>query len=317
MTPHQFRAGQLDPASAATLSEMSRLLAGLDRMVATPPLAVTRQGYDGQPMFYLDPSVAPAGPRSYLLDVPCPVFSGGVVVGMAGVVVAGDGSSAECVVKGECGGDCGGGDVPPPPPPPVTATISGTVYEAGSGSPIVGRDVVRWPTSGSPVTVTTNGSGNYSFGSVSGPSFQTVIVDDNGLGGAHSVDGGPWTFGAAAGVVVTTTAHDCDFVVGADPSATVNVTVQNAVGSTPLSGRTVTVGAEVRTTNPSGQASFAGVAVGSTAVVLTLGGGESASWAVDTPGASGKGATATFTSSSGGTHGVTFQVSGVTSGGGE
>jgi hypothetical protein len=191
------------------------------------------------------------------------------------------------------------------------------VYEAGSGSAIVGR-VVTLSYPGEPDgTATTDASGNYSFSGVEGPSLQTVVVDDNGLGGAHSVDGGAWTYGAAASVLVTTTTHDCDFVVGADPSATINVTVQNAVGSAPLVGRTVTVGAESLTTNPSGQASFAGVAVGSTNVVLTLAGGESASWAVDTPGASGKGATATFTTSSGGTHGVTFQVSGVSSEGGE
>lgn len=256
--------------------------------------------------------------HSYLLDVPCLVFSGGVAVGLAGVVVTGDGSSAECVVKGACEGEgCGGGSVPPSPPPPVTATISGTVYEAGSGDPIVGREITLAFLGEPDVTTTTDVSGNYSFSGVEGPSLQTVIVDDNGLGGAHSVDGGAWTYGAAASVMVTTTAHDCDFVVGADPSATINVTVQNVIGSAPLSGRTVTVGAEVLTTNMSGQASFAGVAVGSTAVVLTLAGGESASWAVDVPGASGKGNTATFTTTSGGTHGVTFQVNGVTSGGGE
>ena len=310
MSPHTFRPGVLSTADAEALNRLMRAGRGLTDIQVRPPLSIVRGAFDSQPVIYFDQSATADTPRSYLLDVPCLVFSGGVAVGLAGIVVAGDGSSAVCEVKGECEGEgCGGGSIPPSPPPPVTATISGTVYEAGSGDPIVGRDVVRQGPSGSPVTVTTNGSGNYTFSSVSGPSLQTVTVDDNGIGGAHSVDGGTWTYGAAVSFLVTTTAHDVDFIVGADPSATVNVTVQNAVGSTPLVGRTVTVGAESLATNASGQASFAGVAVGSTAVVLTLEGGESASWSVDTPGASGKGATATFTTSSGGTSNVTFQVS--------
>ena len=314
-----FTPGYLSAAGAALLNEMARQYQanGFRIGVTSWPLTVSRPGRMQGTIIGIDPQAFNATadtPRSYLLDVPGLVFSGGVAVGLAGVVVAGDGSSAVCEVKGECEGEgCGGGSIPPSPPPPVTATISGTVYEAGSGTPIVGRDVVREGPSGSPVTATTNGSGNYTFGSVSGPSLQTVIVDDNGLGGAHSVDGGTWTYGAAVSFLVTTTAHDVDFVVGADPSATVNVTVQNAVGGTPLVGRTVTVGAESLTTNASGQASFAGVAVGSTAVVLTLGGGESATWSVDDS-SSGKGATATFTTTSGGTSNVTFQVSGVSSG---
>lgn len=314
-----FSPGYLTAAGAALLNEMARQYQanGFRIGVTSWPLTVSRPGRMQGTIIGIDPRAFVSSAEeinSYLLDVPCLVFSGGVAVGLAGVVVAGDGSSAVCEVKGECEGEgCGGDSIPPSPPPPVTATISGTVYEAGSGTPIVGRDVVREGPSGSPVTATTNGSGNYTFGSVSGPSVQTVIVDDNGLGGAHSVDGGTWTYGAAVSFLVTTTAHDVDFVVGADPSATVNVTVQNAVGSTPLVGRTVTVGAESLTTNASGQASFAGVAVGSTAVVLTLGGGESATWSVDDS-SSGKGATATFTTTSGGTSNVTFQVSGVSSG---
>ncbi len=315
-----FSPGYLTAAGAALLNEMARQYQanGFRIGVTSWPLTVSRPGRMQGTIIGIDPKVFVSSAEeinSYLLDVPCLVFSSGAVVGLAGVLVSGDGSSAECVVKGACVGEgCGGGSVPPPPPPPpVTATMSGTVYEAGSGTPIVGRDVVREGPSGSPVTATTNGSGNYTFGSVSGPSLQTVIVDDNGLGGAHSVDGGTWTYGAAVSFLVTTTAHDVDFVVGADPSATVNVTVQNAVGGTPLVGRTVTVGAESLTTNASGQASFAGVAVGSTAVVLTLGGGESATWSVDDS-SSGKGATATFTTTSGGTSNVTFQVSGVSSG---
>ena len=205
-----------------------------------------------------------------------------------------------------------------PPPPPVTATISGTVYESPSGGTVSGRSVVMTEPGGPSSTTTTNGSGAYSFSGVVGPSLQKIVVDDLGLGGAHSVDGGPWSLGPGAEVVVAAATHVADFVVGSpEPSATVNVTVQNAVGSAPLSGRTVTIGSTSQTTNGSGQTSFAGVGVGSTSVVLTLGGGESASWSVDTPGASGKGSTATFTSTDGGTHGVTFQVSGVTSGGGE
>jgi hypothetical protein len=56
MTPHTFRPGQLSAESAAALSEMSRRLAGLDRLSVAPPLALARQGYDGQPVVYLDTS---------------------------------------------------------------------------------------------------------------------------------------------------------------------------------------------------------------------------------------------------------------------
>jgi hypothetical protein len=61
MTPHTFRPGQLSAESAAALSEMSRRLAGLDRLSVAPPLALARQGYDGQPVVYLDTSGLGAG----------------------------------------------------------------------------------------------------------------------------------------------------------------------------------------------------------------------------------------------------------------
>lgn len=154
-------------------------------------------------------------PRSYLLDVPCLVFSAGVVVGLAGVVVNGSGASAECVVKGECGGDCGSGDIPPSPPPPVTTTISGNVGRTGDGAgPVVGRAVELL---GAGTTVTTDAGGNYSFTGVSGPSLRFVqLTLTSGEVATNVVDGGGSVAGAVATVLVTTTTHDADFTISTE-----------------------------------------------------------------------------------------------------
>ena len=200
----------------------------------------------------------------------------------------------------------------------TTVTLAGTVSRAAAdgGGTLSGRTVTLL---GLGQTTTTDGSGNYTFSTFGGGSRSVQVSLTAGELASYVIDGTTPGVGGTATVVLTTAAHDVDFTIDV-PAATVNVTVQNAVGSAPLSGRTVTIGSTSQTTNGSGQTSFAGVAPGSTSVVLTLGGGESASWSVDTPGASGKGSTATFTSTDSGTHGVTFQVSGVpdpSPGGGE
>lgn len=244
----------------------------------------------------------------------CWVFYGVAGEGNAG----GTGTSTSVPITGTVLGgngvvvfyDCGevSPSPPPPPPPGTVTTISGTVSRelAEGGGPLAGRAVELV---GLDETVTTNAGGNYAFAGVIGGGTRFVRVAlSGGEVASHSVDGGSVTPGNTADVVISESTHDVDFVIDAPPAATVNVTVRNAVGSTPLSGRTVTMGVTSRTTNGSGLATFTGVSPGSVSAVLTLGGGESASWAVDSPGASGKGATATFTAADNATHGVTFQV---------
>lgn len=217
MTPqHTFRPGVLSTADAEALNRLLRAGRGLTDIQVRPPLSIIRGAFDSQPIIYMDQMSASAEINSYLLDVPCLVFSGGVAVGLAGVVVAGDGSSAECVVKGQCSGeDCGGGSVPPSPPPPVEATISGTVSRTGDGAgPVSGRAVSLLATG---TTVTTDAGGNYSFSGVSGPSLRFVqLTLVSGETATNTVDGGGSVAGAVATVYVTTTTHDADFVISTE-----------------------------------------------------------------------------------------------------
>lgn len=124
MTPHEFRAGQLDPAAAAALTEMSRLLGGLSRMEARPPLSVVRQGFTGQPLLFLDPQAIPDGIDKAVTDVCLVPDAYGAVVGIALFYEYADGRG-RCVVRGFCE-DCAEADVPPSPPAPCV-TVSGTV----------------------------------------------------------------------------------------------------------------------------------------------------------------------------------------------
>lgn len=215
MTSPVFRPGPLSAEDAAALTRLARQLNGAANITAKPPLAIARQGFDGQPILYMDQSgLSSDAIRSYLLDVPCLVLGGGG--GLAGIVVDGSGARAECVVKGECGGDCGGGDLPPSPPPPVTATISGAVARTGDAAgPVVGRAVELLATG---TTVTTDASGNYSFSSISGPSLRFVqLTLEAGETATNSVDGGGSVAGRVATVYVTTTAHDADFTITPPP----------------------------------------------------------------------------------------------------
>lgn len=54
--PHQFRAGYLSAEDAAALTRMSRAMSGQGTMQVRPPLSIIRQGWDGQPIIYLDTS---------------------------------------------------------------------------------------------------------------------------------------------------------------------------------------------------------------------------------------------------------------------
>lgn len=59
MTPRTFQAGMLSAPDAAYLTEMARRLAGQTDIAFLPPLMASRQGFNGQPVAYLDKPIGP------------------------------------------------------------------------------------------------------------------------------------------------------------------------------------------------------------------------------------------------------------------
>lgn len=103
------------------------------------------------------------------------------------------------------------------------------------------------------------------------------------------------------------------------PTGSVAVTVQSAVGPTPVSGRNVTVNGVTQATNGSGQTTFTSVPVGtSVSVVCATPGGETAAWTSTAGTAAGTGFTASpLTVTDGGTTTVVFTLTVGGGGGGE
>lgn len=124
MTPYTFRPGMLSVEAAAALNAMARMADGQTQIRVLPPLSIVRQGFNRQPVIYLDPQAIPDGIDKAVADVCLVPDAYGAVVGIALFYEYADGRG-RCVVRGFCE-DCGEADVPPSPPAPCV-TVSGTV----------------------------------------------------------------------------------------------------------------------------------------------------------------------------------------------
>lgn len=134
MTGHHFTPGVLTAADAAALNDLMRQVNGQLAMDAKPPLAIARQGFDGQPVLYLDPSFLPAPahtPAKFVTDTCLVADAYGAVVGIAQFEEHADGRG-RCVVRGVCC-DTGSVTVPGGPDDPEPATLN-TINVTGPAS---------------------------------------------------------------------------------------------------------------------------------------------------------------------------------------
>ena len=208
-TPFQFSPGPLSREAAAALTALSRSLSGQAAISVYPPLALARQGYDGQPVVYLDTSGFVLKSRSAsssgaatpgalfgfdVTDLQCldgvlwvvkrPSYwdpANGVTYGAAYYS-----HTAGCC---DCPASSGSGGTSPPPPPPPGGGTGGTA--TCCGRPL--SDTLYAALSGGQGTITLTWDGTHWVGSAALPCGVTLGVRmATSCGVEAEADGGGW-----------------------------------------------------------------------------------------------------------------------------
>ena len=218
MTPHRFQPGFLSAADAAALSEMSRALSGQGEIQVRPPLSIVRQGWNRQPLIYLQPAATSSSSSSASssgASTPGTLFGFDVtdlqcIDGVLWVVKRpayfdpADGVTYGSAYFSHTAGCCdcpdssgSGGTSPPPPPPPS----GGTGGEASCCGRKLSADLYL-TLSGGNGTVTLSWTGTYWQWSGTLPCGNAVIIRyDTGCALTYSEDGGETFNGIPTGTV--------------------------------------------------------------------------------------------------------------------